>query len=67
MLTYNPPLVDLGIKYDPSIGIFGADFYVVMTRPGARVSRRKQRTSRVGAPHRVKKEETARWFREKVS
>lgn len=45
--------IDLGIKYDPNIGIFGADFYVVMTRPGARVARRKQRTARVGAPHRV--------------
>ena len=55
--------IDLGIKYDPNIGIFGADFYVVMTRPGARVAKRKQRTSRVGAPHRVRKEDTAAWFK----
>merc|ERR1711881_381986 len=50
--------IDLGIKYDPGIGIFGMDFYVCMTRPGVRVPRRKNRQSRVGAPHRVRKEET---------
>jgi ribosomal protein L5 len=26
--------IDLGIKYDPSIGIYGMDFYVCMTRAG---------------------------------
>jgi len=55
----------LGIKYDPGIGIFGMDFYVCMTRPGVRVSRRKNRQSRVGAPHRVRKEETAAWFKQR--
>ncbi|KLO86133.1 Uncharacterized protein Y057_14050 [Fusarium fujikuroi] len=29
--------IDLGIKYDPSIGIYGMDFYCCMTRPGERV------------------------------
>ena len=29
--------IDLGIKYDPSIGIYGMDFYVVMGRKGQRV------------------------------
>jgi large subunit ribosomal protein L11e len=24
----------LGIKYDPSVGIYGLDFYVVLGRPG---------------------------------
>merc|ERR1711976_312402 len=33
--------IDLGIKYDPSIGIYGMDFYVVMGRKGYRVSKRK--------------------------
>jgi hypothetical protein len=28
--------IDLGIKYDPSIGIYGMDFYVVLSRPGMR-------------------------------
>ena len=26
--------IDLGIKYDPGIGIYGMDFYVVLNRPG---------------------------------
>ena len=30
--------IDLGIKYDPAIGIFGMDFFVVMGRPGLRVA-----------------------------
>lgn len=57
--------IDLGIKYDPSIGIYGMDFYCVMGRPGYRVSRRKHAKSRVGAPHRVTKEETVEWFKKK--
>ena len=31
--------IDLGIKYDPSIGIYGMDFYVVLGRPGFNVSK----------------------------
>ena len=30
--------IDLGIKYDPSIGIYGLDFYVVLGRPGKLIS-----------------------------
>merc|ERR1711979_107695 len=29
--------IDLGIKYDPSTGIYGMDFYVHLSRPGMRV------------------------------
>ncbi|OLL23214.1 60S ribosomal protein L11 [Neolecta irregularis DAH-3] len=57
--------IDLNIKYDPSIGIYGMDFYVVMGRKGYRVGRRKRATSRVGAPHRVNKNETVSWFKNK--
>ena len=41
--------IDLGARYDPGIGIFDIDFYVVMGWPGVRVSKRKERHSRVGA------------------
>merc|ERR1712100_780038 len=34
--------IDLGIKYDPSTGIYGMDFYVVLEKPGCRVARRKR-------------------------
>ena len=30
--------IDLGIKYDPNIGIYGMDFYVVLGRPGKHLS-----------------------------
>jgi large subunit ribosomal protein L11e len=55
--------IDLGARYDPGIGIFGMDFYVVMGRPGNRVSKRKARTSRVGTQHKVKKDDTMAWFK----
>merc|ERR1711918_1512 len=37
--------IDLGLKYDPSVGIYGMDFYIVLGRPGYRVSERKRRRS----------------------
>ena len=57
--------IDLGIKYDPSIGIYGMDFYVCMTRPGARVARRKRATTRVGSSHRIHQQDTIKWFRQR--
>ncbi|CAD6563737.1 MAG: 60S ribosomal protein L11 [Cyphobasidiales sp. Tagirdzhanova-0007] len=57
--------IDLGIKYDPQIGIFGMDFYIVMGRPGARVARRKRCKSRVGFSHRVKKDDSMAWFKQR--
>ncbi|KAF5125795.1 60S ribosomal protein L11 [Metarhizium anisopliae] len=57
--------IDLGIKYDPSIGIYGMDFYCCMTRPGERVTRRRRMKSRIGASHRIKREETVKWFKQR--
>jgi large subunit ribosomal protein L11e len=55
-----------GIKYDPSIGIYGMDFYVVLGRVGERVSQRRRCVSRVGFSHRVKGDEAIKWFQQKV-
>merc|ERR1712078_710109 len=55
--------IDLGIKYDPSIGIYGMDFYCCMTRPGGRVSTRKRARSKIGAGHLIRQEETLKWFK----
>jgi large subunit ribosomal protein L11e len=41
------------------------DFYVVLGRPGFRVARRKHQTARIGAQHRIGKEEAQKWFCEK--
>jgi len=57
--------IDLGIKYDPSIGIYGMDFFVVLERPGFRVARRKRAVARVGAKQRVDKSDSMKWFEEK--
>merc|ERR1712048_118770 len=54
--------IDLGLKYDPRIGIFGLDFFVVLERPGVRVSKRKRCRSRLGNRQRVTKEDAIRWF-----
>ena len=54
--------IDLGIKYDPSIGIYGMDFYVVLKRPGHRVANRKRANNYVGKHHRVTREDAVKWF-----
>eukprot|EP00121_Abeoforma_whisleri_P015678 Awhi_evm1s14427 len=54
--------IDLGIKYDPSIGIYGMDFFVIMSRPGFRVAKKKHKGSKIGKKHRITKEHTMKWF-----
>merc|ERR1712037_102828 len=54
-----------GIKYDPTTGIYGMDFFVCLTRPGARVARRKTRNSRVGFRHKIKREDSVQWFQDR--
>lgn len=58
--------IDLGIKYDPNIGIYGMDFFVVLGRPGFSISQRKRKASRIGTNHLVTKDESIRWFQRKV-
>jgi len=53
--------IDLGIKYDPAIGIYGMDFYVCMTRPGERVAKRRRAVSHIGPQHKVTNGETIKW------
>ncbi len=57
--------IDLGIKYDPQIGIYGMDFYVVLSRPGLRVSKRRRCQGRIGLNHRIKKADSIKWFEDK--
>merc|ERR1711948_250304 len=48
--------IDLGLKYDPSTGIYGMDFYVVMKRAGGmRIAKRRARKGRIGLNHKIKK------------
>jgi large subunit ribosomal protein L11e len=55
--------IDLGARYDPTIGIFGMDFYIVMGRPGNRVAKRKIKKARIGHKHKVTKEDTMAWYK----
>jgi len=57
--------IDLGIKYDPNIGIYGMDFYVVLGRPGMNVLKKKRCTGTVGFPHRLIKDDAMKWFQTK--
>ncbi|KAI7734024.1 hypothetical protein M8C21_017925 [Ambrosia artemisiifolia] len=52
-------------RYDPSTGIYGMDFFVVLERPGYRVGRRRRCKARVGIQHRVTKEDAMKWFQVK--
>ena len=52
-------------RYDPSTGIYGMDFFVVLERPGYRVGRRRRCKSSVGIQHRVTKEDAMKWFQVK--
>ncbi|XP_040599306.1 60S ribosomal protein L11-like [Mesocricetus auratus] len=56
--------IDLGIKYDPSIGIYGLDFCVALGRPGFSIADKKSRTGCMGAKHRASKEEAMLWFQQ---
>merc|ERR1719347_2304056 len=57
--------IDLGIKYDPSIGIYGMDFYVVLGRPSMNVQHRRKKVGHVGFPHRLTKDDAMKWFQTK--
>merc|ERR1712235_163942 len=57
--------IDLGIKYDPSIGIYGLDFYVVLGRPGFSITQRRRRKSKIGLQHKLTETDTMKWFQAK--
>merc|ERR1711862_184598 len=56
--------IDLGIRYDPYTGIFGMDFYVVLNRPGKRITKRKRCRSTIGNAQKISKEESKEWFKQ---
>lgn len=54
--------IDLGLKYDPAIGIFGMDFTVILAKPGLRVSKRRRNKTRLGNKQKILREEAQKWF-----
>mgnify|MGYP003962271845 FL=1 len=57
--------IDLGLRYDPAVGIFGMDFFIVLARPGFRVSKKKHKKGRIGLNHRITKAAAQEWFKAK--
>jgi large subunit ribosomal protein L5 len=53
-----------GVKYDPSLGIFGMDVCISMERPGYHVQRRRIRKARIGRRHRLKPEYAMEYIKE---
>ena len=53
-----------GTKYNPDIGIFGMDVCVSLTRPGYRISK-KRNPKRIGKGHRISKDESIDFFKQK--
>jgi len=54
--------IDMGLKYDPAIGIYGMDLYIVLARPGFRVAKRKHARNRIGNKQKITKEDAQKWF-----
>lgn len=54
-----------GMKYDPTIGIYGMDINVALKRPGYRVRTRKIERRKLPQGHRLKKEDAISFLKEK--
>ncbi len=54
-----------GMKYDPSIGIYGMDVSVALKRAGFRISRRKIEVHKIPQAHRLTKEDAISFVKEK--
>jgi large subunit ribosomal protein L5 len=57
--------IDLGLKYDPKIGMLGMDVCVTFAKKGARVGKRKRKRSKVGKKNFVTKQEIIEFLKEK--
>lgn len=54
-----------GMRYDPSIGIFGMDVSVALKRPGYRISRRKIENHKIPKNHRLTKDDAISYVKSK--
>jgi len=54
-------------KYDPKIGIFGMDINITMKKHGYRLKRRRIASRRIPHRHRVTREETIQFFKDKFN
>jgi len=54
-------------RYDPNIGIFGMDICITMKKQGYRIKRRRICQRKIPHRHKVKREETMKFFSEKFN
>lgn len=54
-------------KYDPNIGIFGMDVCITMQRPGYRIKKRRIARRHIPHKHRVTRDETIEFFKDKFN
>ena len=54
-----------GLEYDPELKIMGFEVAVSLARPGYRVQRRRLSKAKVGANHKVSKEDAIAFMQEK--
>ena len=52
-----------GTRYDPDIGIFGMDVCMALSRPGYRISRKRNKSS-IGKSHRIKREDAISFLKQ---
>lgn len=73
---FNPGFLTFGIKeyiqipsvpYKRELGILGFDVAVTLKRKGFRVKKRKRKRSKIGSSHRISKEETIKFFKDKFN
>ncbi|MBI5398012.1 50S ribosomal protein L5 [Candidatus Woesearchaeota archaeon] len=53
-----------GSKYDPAIGIIGLQVCITLERPGFSVRKRRLRSARIPADHRIKQQEAIDFMKE---
>merc|ERR1712224_230864 len=54
--------IDMGVKYEPTVGIFGFDMVVVLERPGFRVAKRREGKRKIGSRKHISKADAINWF-----
>ncbi len=54
-----------GVRYDPSVGIFGMDVCITVERPGYRIKRRRIGTRKISKAHIVTPEESINFLKER--
>ena len=58
--------IDLpNVRYSPEIGMVGMDVAVTLERPGFHVKRRRVRKAIIGENHKINKEDTINWLKQR--